>query len=170
MSNSNLTPFSSPDASRDPSRSSSAWLHRALFEKGLEAVLLIDAETRAIVDANKQAETLTGYGHDELLDLRLDDLHPRAGKEKIVRYFGKALASDGLSYDDLPLETKSSGNLPIEVKMGSLTVGSRTYVQVVLRDISKEIFLQREVLSQALKLTALNSLSTAIRARRPSRS
>ena len=138
------------------------WLHRVCFEEGVEALLLFDIETRAVIDANKTAERLTGYSREELLDLRLDDLHPRSSHEKAIRYFRKIASQSSYTYDDLSLETKDQTRIPVEVKGARITFGGGRIVQTNFRDISKERLLQQEVLFHSLKLTVLNSLSSAI--------
>ena len=138
------------------------WLHRVCFEEGVEALLLFDIETRAVVDANKTAERLTGYSREELLDLRLDDLHPRSSREKAIRYFRKIARQGSYTYDDLSLETKDQTRIPVEVKGARIGFGGDSIVQTNFRDISKERLLQQEVLFHSLKLTVLNSLSSAI--------
>ncbi len=138
------------------------WLHRVCFEEGVEALLLFDIETRAVIDANKTAERLTGYNREELLDLRLDDLHPRSSREKAISYLRKMAKQGSYAYDDLSLETKDQNRIPVEVKGALIGFGGNQIVQATFRDISKERLLQQEVLFHNLKLTVLNSLSSAI--------
>jgi len=138
------------------------WLHRVCFEEGLEAHFLFDIATRGVVDANKSAEQLSGYSREELLDLRLDDLHPRGSREKTISYFEKIKQHGSYMYDDLPLETKEQQRVPVEVKGALLGFGGGRIVQAMFRDVRKERQLQQEVLFQELKLTMLQSLSSAI--------
>src|SRR3990170_4751590 len=99
------------------------WLHRVCFEEGLEAHFLFDIATRGVVDANKSAEQLSGYSREELLDLRLDDLHPRGSREKTISHFEKIKQHGSYMYDDLPLETKEQQRVPVEVKGALLGFG-----------------------------------------------
>jgi len=138
------------------------WLHRVCFEEGLEAHFLFDIATRGVVDANKSAEQLSGYSREELLELRLDDLHPRGSREKTISYFEKIKQYGSYMYDDLPLETKEQQRVPVEVKGALLGFGGGRIVQAMFRDVRKERQLQQEVLFQELKLTMLQSLSSAI--------
>jgi diguanylate cyclase (GGDEF)-like protein/PAS domain S-box-containing protein len=138
------------------------WLHRVCFEEGLEAYFLFDLATRSVVDANQRAQELSGYSREELLDLRLDDLHPRSGREKTVDYFEKIKQHGSYTYDDLPLETKDQKHIPVEVKAALLGYGGGRVVQAIFRDVRKERELQQEVLFQNLKLSMLQSLPSAI--------
>jgi diguanylate cyclase (GGDEF)-like protein/PAS domain S-box-containing protein len=138
------------------------WLHRVCFEEGLEAYFLFDLATRAVVDANQRAEELSGYSREELLDLRIDDLHPRSAREKTIDYFEKIKQHGSYTYDDLPLETKDQTHIPVEVKAALLGYGGGRVVQAIFRDVRKERELQQEILFQNLKLTMLQSLPSAI--------
>jgi len=138
------------------------WLHRVSFEEGLEAYFLFDLATRSVVDANKRAEELSGYTREELLEMRLDDLHPRSVRERTIDYFEKIQQQGSYAYDDLPLETKEQKHIPVEVKAALLGYGGGRIVQAIFRDVGKERELQQEVLFQSLKLSMLQSLPSAI--------
>ena len=107
MAKSKIEHFPRHDRDRDKIRdiaeasSSPKWLHRISFEQGLEPLLVFDIGNRVVVDANQRAEELTGYAREELLDLRLEDLHPRSSREKTIGYFQKILDHGSYDYDDL---------------------------------------------------------------------
>jgi diguanylate cyclase (GGDEF)-like protein/PAS domain S-box-containing protein len=168
MANPKIEHFPRQDRDRDKASggaggaSSPDWLHRVSFHQGIEPVLVLDSSNRAVIDANESAVQLTGYDRQELLDLRLEDLHPRSSREKVIHYFQKILDHANYVYDDIELETKNKGNIPVEVKAGVIGSHGKIVVQAIFRDISKERLLQKEVLFQNLKLSALNSLSSAI--------
>ncbi|MGH9333693.1 MAG: GAF domain-containing protein, partial [Vicinamibacteria bacterium] len=126
------------------------------------ATFLFDASNRLCLDANKEAESLTGLSRRELLDLRLEDLHPRPSRARAIEHFQKFLGPTGFTYDDLPLETKDQGRLTVSVRGAVIGFDEGRVVLVHFRDLSEERLLQREVLFQNHKLTALNSLSSAI--------
>jgi diguanylate cyclase (GGDEF)-like protein/PAS domain S-box-containing protein len=141
---------------------SSGWQYRSAFERLPLATFLFDPANRLCLDANKEAEGLTGYSRRELLDLRIEDLHPRPSRARAVEYFQKLLNTPNFVYDDLALETKEQGPLPVAVRGCTLGFDDGKVVLVHFRDLSEERLLQREVLFQSHKLTALNSLSSAI--------
>jgi len=141
---------------------SPVWEYRSAFERASLATFLFDPANRLCLDANKAAETLTGFDRHELLDRRIEDLHPRASRQRAIEYFEGFLKSGVRSYDDLRIETKEDGSIPVEVRGHTLGFDERQVVLVYFRDISEERLLQREVLFQNHKLTTLNSLSSAI--------
>ncbi len=141
---------------------SSKWEYRAAFERASVATFLFDASNRLCLDANKAAQALTGCDRKELLDRRIEDFHPRASRERAIEHFQKFLGKRGFSYDDLPIETEDEGPVPVEVRGQVIGFDERKAVLVYFRDLSEERLLQREVLFQSHKLTALNSLSSAL--------
>ena len=141
---------------------SGSWPYRVAFERAAVATFMFDASNRLCLDANKAAELLTGMNRAELLDARIEDLHPHADRKRVVENFQKFGGDREGSYDDIPLLTKEQGTIPVEVRGQSLGFDERQIVVIQCRDISEERLLQREVLFQNHKLTALNSLSSAI--------
>ena len=110
MAKPNLQPF------RGDRPQSSPWEYRAAFQRANVAAFLFDATNRLCLDANKAAEALTGLERSELLDRRIEDLHPRASRERAIEYFQKFHGKHGFTYDDLSVETKDGGSTPVEVR------------------------------------------------------
>jgi PAS domain S-box-containing protein len=67
---------------RDELQDTNARLH-ALFTGNHDAILIADAISGHILDANPQAEKLFGRTHDQLVDILQSDLHPR---DEAARY------------------------------------------------------------------------------------
>ena len=143
-------------------RPESSWEYRTAFERSPVATFLFDASNRLCLEANRAAELLTGYERGELLDRRIEDLHPRPSRQRAVEYFQKFREKKGFSYDDLPVESKEEGAVPVEVRGVGMGFDERRVVLVYFRDLSEERLLQREVLFQNHKLTTLNAVSSAI--------
>ena len=141
---------------------SSQWEYRAAFERASVATFLFDASNRLCLDANKAAEALTGLDRSQLLDRRIEDFHFRASRERAIEHFQKFLGKRGFFYDDLPIATEDEGSVPVEVRGQVIGFDERKAVLIYFRDLSEERLLQREVLFQSHKLTALNSLSSAL--------
>ena len=94
MAKRNIEPFKPKHRDRDKvldikdAPSSTSWHHRISFEQGFEAVVIFDADNRTVLDANRSAEQLTGYNHQELLDLRLEDLRTSEDEHLAAATFG----------------------------------------------------------------------------------
>ena len=84
-------------------RPESRWDFRAAFDRAPVATFLFDDTTRACLEANKAAEILTAFSRGELLDRRIEDLHPRERRDRALKYFQKVRREPGFTYDDLNL-------------------------------------------------------------------
>ena len=127
-------------------RPESRWDFRGAFDRAPMATFLFDDATRACLEANNAAELLTAFSRDELLDRRIEDLHPRERRDRALEYF----------------EREDGRVVPVEVRGTSLGFDERKIILVYVRDITEERLLQREVLFQNHKLTTLNALSSAV--------
>ena len=127
--------------------------YRELFEATPDAVLVLDAQTREVVDANGAAERLYGWTRDHLVELRGSALTAPA-PEPIVRdgtVLRRELRADGSS-------------VPVEVTTGMANHGSRKLVVEVIRDVSeREARDQLEKrLERAGRLEALGRLAAGV--------
>jgi two-component system cell cycle sensor histidine kinase/response regulator CckA len=110
--------------------------YQQLFDATPIAKLVCDAETLAIVDANRSALERYGYTRDELLAFQLTDLHPPAEREMIAavaRSHSARLANAG----DWTHRTRAGTLLNVELSFSRLTFGSREVVLVVAFDIAE---------------------------------
>ncbi|CCQ89649.1 putative Multi-sensor hybrid histidine kinase [Nitrospina gracilis 3/211] len=110
---------------------------RKLFLAEADTILICDAETRQIRDANPAAEKLYGYTRDELLALRVDDLS--ADPEGTAATF-RELREGRLSAVALRYHKKKDGTqFPIEVMEGHISTQEGPVVFKVIRDISRRM-------------------------------
>src|SRR5664279_3114022 len=80
--------------------------YRRLFESAKDGILILDAETGQVVDANPFLISLLGYSHADLLGKNLWDLGPFKDVAVSKDAFRELQEKDYVRYDDLPLETR----------------------------------------------------------------
>ena len=80
--------------------------YRRLFEEAREGILLLDAETGKITDANPFLLEMLGYSHEELKGKELWEIGCFKDIEASRSAFKNLLNRGYVRYDDLPLETK----------------------------------------------------------------
>jgi PAS domain S-box-containing protein len=130
--------------------------YRLLFEQANDAILVANDEGRYL-DANHQAEALTGYSRNELLTMSLADLTPG---EVSVR--GQAM------YQDFVRKGRMAGEYVIRRKDGSLvevefsvTRVAPGHYQSILRDVTarkqaeRQLALYREIFAHAIDAVAV---------------
>ena len=111
----------------DTERRRSEARYRALFEQSSDAIVVIDQNGRYI-EANRQAENLTGYTRDELLRLSYDDLTADAPPE------GDQVISGGNLNGESVITRKDDSTVTVEY--AAVPIAGGVY-QATFHDISE---------------------------------
>ncbi len=112
---------------------------RALFENAGDAVFLADADTGFIVDANEQAQELTGYPVEVLQGMHHSQLHPPEMNELARSEFARSVKLSTRSYLQESILRNSAGDhIPVEISSGGrFRFGDRRLHVGVFRDITE---------------------------------
>lgn len=113
----------------------SAGLYHRVFREVREAILVSDARSYRILDANPAAESLTGYSRSQLKELSIPDLSaaPEDARDVLDHYVRGSLKK-------LPSRTlvKADGSTcPVEVTIGDFSCGRRRMLVSVMRDLTE---------------------------------
>jgi PAS domain S-box-containing protein len=130
--------------------------YRRLFEKAKDGILILDADTGKVIDANPFMTALLGYSHDEFLGKELWEIGLfRDITESRAAY--KELQEKGyVRYDHLPLESRSGHKVEVEFVSNVYEEGHHQVVQCNVRDITERSRLQRLTEEQAAALADLD--------------
>ncbi len=124
--------------------------YRRLMERAYDAILIADADTGIIVDANQRAEELWGLPKDRLIGLHQSQLHPPEDRERSRREFQKRAITAGLSTDEVIVN--ADGRLiPVEISAAAIQVGDKTLIQGIFRDVSERRQAEAELRAAAQK-------------------
>lgn len=106
-----------------------------LFENISDAILVIDAETLIITDANSTAVDMFGYPDNELRSMQLLDLSndPDLTRSTLNELLKKERLTVPLRY----YKRKNGELFPVEVSLGKLLIEGRVCFTAVYRDISE---------------------------------
>jgi PAS domain S-box-containing protein/putative nucleotidyltransferase with HDIG domain len=111
--------------------------YRRLFESAKDGILILDAETGMLVDANPFITDLLGYSHAECLGKYIWDIgflkNVVANKAKFL----ELQQQDYVRYEDLPLETAQGQTIHVEFVSNVYLVGSTRVIQCNIRDITR---------------------------------
>jgi len=89
--------------------------YRRLFEAAHDGVLILDAVSRKITDANPFMSHLLGYRHDELLGKELWEIGLLEDEQARQAAFRELQKNGQVRYEDLPLESKSGDKREVEI-------------------------------------------------------
>src|ERR1700689_1736796 len=89
--------------------------YRRLFEAAHDGVLILNAISRKITDANPFMSHLLGYRHDELLGKELWEIGLLKDEQASRAAFRELQKTGQVRYEDLPLESKSGDKREVEI-------------------------------------------------------
>lgn len=110
--------------------------YRRLFETARDGVLLLNAQTAQIEDANPFLIELLGYSHSELLGKKIWEVGAFADIVENQEKFSELQILGYVRYDDLPLRTQSGHKVAVEFVSNSYDCEGETVIQCNIRDIS----------------------------------
>lgn len=111
--------------------------YRRLFESAPVGILILDADSQMITDANPFMAELVGCSRDELLGKELWQIGLFKDQNESQAAFRELLDSRFLSYPDLPFETKAGERREIELIGRVYAEGTSEVVQCHVFDITE---------------------------------
>lgn len=111
--------------------------YRRLFETAKDGILILDADTGRITDANPYLQNLLGYSHAELLGKRLWEIGPFRDIAASRSAFRKLQRKEYIRYDNLPLETKGRRQRHVEFVSNVYLENGMKVIQCNIRDITE---------------------------------
>jgi PAS domain S-box-containing protein len=110
--------------------------YRRLFEAAHDGVLLIDPDTRKIIDANPFMTSLLGYPRDQLIGKELFEIGLLKDEDASRAMFRKLRRSHEVRYEDLPLESQAGRHQEVEVVANLYQEDGHPVIQCNIRDIT----------------------------------
>jgi PAS domain S-box-containing protein len=111
--------------------------YRRLFETAQEGILILDAESGAIIDANPFLLTLIEYTRDEIIGRKLWEIGFIRDKALAEQAAVDLKRTGYIRYEDLPLETKDGRALEVEFVSNVYDVGNNNVIQCNIRDLTE---------------------------------
>jgi PAS domain S-box-containing protein len=131
--------------------------YRSLVGQAEEMIFAVDGATRRIVEANPYFARALGYEPDELRNLYLDDVAD-APAEVIEANFGQVIETGQVRIPERRYRRKDGTTIDVEIVASRITLGGRTTVLALARDLTERRSLQRQLL-QAQKMESLGTMA-----------
>lgn len=113
--------------------------YRRLFESAKDGILILDAETGHIIDANPFILKLTSYTTNEIIGKNLWEIGLIADKAISKIAFQELQNKEYIRYEDLPLQTKDGQLVDVEFVSNVYLVNNRKVIQCNIRDITERV-------------------------------
>ena len=130
--------------------------YRRLFETAQDAILILDANTGKIFDANPFIKEMLGYSQEELVGKELWQIGLFRDQAESRAAFGELQAQGYIRYENLPLQTKQGQRIDVEFVSNVYQVDRRQVIQCNIRDITERSRLERQTHEQAEALAELH--------------
>jgi PAS domain S-box-containing protein/putative nucleotidyltransferase with HDIG domain len=119
--------------------------YRQLFEAAKDGILILDAVTGIVVDANPFLENLLGYAKGECIGKTLWDIGSFKDITANRAVFREQQEKGYVRYDDLPLETKDGRKVDVEFVSNVYLVEGQKVIQCNIRDIRERKRAQADI-------------------------
>jgi len=119
--------------------------YRRLFECAHDGVVILDAGTRKIIDANPFMTKLLGYKHAELVGKELYEIGLLKDKAESKAMIRELNSRNQIRYEDLPLESRTGLHKEVEVIANLYNEGDRLVIQCNIRDITERKLAEQHV-------------------------
>jgi len=119
--------------------------YRTLVDQANDAIVVIDAETGLIVDANRKAGELVGMPREKLLGMHQLDLYPAAEHDRCQGFFAEAIRKGKLLVESGCISHRDGRTLPVEISLSVIEVGGRRVLMTILRDFSEHLEAERRL-------------------------
>ena len=110
--------------------------YRRLFEAAHDGILIVDPETRKIIDVNPFLVEFLGYTHAEFIGKELFEIGLLKDEAASRTAFRELQSTGYIRYEDLPLQTKDGRSVDVEFVSNIYQEGDERVIQCNVRDIS----------------------------------
>jgi len=111
--------------------------YRLLFSTVQDAIIIVDAETRRIVDANDSALYIYGCSKEEILKLTGPDLSAEPEKSDAAISEVTMTTAKQIHYHTRNHKKKDGTVFPVEISSGTFMLKDKKIISAVIRDITE---------------------------------
>ncbi|MCC7502134.1 MAG: response regulator, partial [Flavobacteriales bacterium] len=126
--------------------------YRRLFQTAKDGILILDAHTGKIIDANAFMEGLVGLESGELLGKQLYEIGMFADIEENKAAFRELQRDRYIRYEHLPVQNQRGETVEVEFIANVYLEDDRLVAQCNVRDISDRVRLEKQIALQAVAL------------------
>ncbi len=118
--------------------------YRAVVEQASEGIVLVDVDTKRVLEANPAYQALLGYAPEETASLTLYDLVPYS-REAMDCYVGRVLERGSYVSGERRHRRKDGSLVDVEVRANTISYGGREAMCIVVRDITERKKAEEEI-------------------------
>jgi len=113
--------------------------YRFVFENANDGIMIVERNTHKIHSANPKLQKMMGYSLEELVQLRIDDIHPREQMEQINDLFEKQARNEILIAERIPVLRKDCSIFYADISAAAMKLGGNDYQLGIFRDVTPRV-------------------------------
>lgn len=118
--------------------------YHILMHRAADAIVVTDG-IGDIIDVNRKAEILFGYGIDEFKGLNYVHLHPPENMNEVVVAFEKMQRTGEASVIDTQIIRKDGSRIPVDLSCSFTDIGGVKVAQAIMRDIRERKMYETDI-------------------------
>jgi PAS domain S-box-containing protein len=127
--------------------------YRRLFEAAKDGILILDADTAHITDANPFIAELLGYSHADLIGKELWQIGLFKDVDESKAAMRELQQNRYIRYEDMPLETKTGRRIDVEFVSNVYSEDQQSVIQCNIRDITERRRLEDKLRQVAVEMS-----------------
>ena len=128
---------------------------RNFFENANDAIFIIDTKTALFLDANKEAERLTGQSREEILGMHYFELYPPAKVEYYKEKFTASVQKERAVDFEAEILRKDGTVVPVYISANLAKFRGRVIIQSIFRNISGYKKAEEKITEERNKLATI---------------
>ena len=113
--------------------------YQRLLETANDAILVADADTGEVVEANGQAERLLAMPRERLIGLHQSALHPEPERERYKRIFREHANTGKALTEPVEVQRPDGTRVPVEISASVTESEGRRLVHGIFRDVTERL-------------------------------
>ncbi len=110
---------------------------RSIFEHATDGIMIADPKQKRNIEANQTMCDMLGRTREEILSLRLEDMHPETDVPRILDLFDRQVRGEISLAPDIPMVRKDGSVIYVDVNSTPVTLGGEPCLLGVFRDITE---------------------------------
>ena len=131
--------------------------HR-LFDTADRGIIILESDTKKIIDANSLIVTLTGYPRENLLGKNLGEIGFSKEALPVEQFFSELEKTGSVHYKAIPLVTRSGRIIDVEVISKVNSLNGHQIIQCTISDISDRMRAERAKILARKNLDMFSSM------------
>ena len=125
---------------------------KIIFDNALDGILVGDIETKKTLFGNRMICKMLGFNEEEIKNTGVLDLHPEKDLPYVLEQFQKQARKEIELAKDIPMKRKDGSVFYADVNSTPITLGGKTYMLGIFRDITEHKMMDEAIQKSAITL------------------